>query len=233
MRLIQWNRTRAARESPDHGCYLVSNYERLGKSEKGVGWRYGWFERWFLNHLLSLRDSPEIWIAAQENALKEQWAEEQATISRLNAELSRLVKLARITDRPPGALLEKMHELEKEQAVALGRATTFEQRLDALQAQAGTAVHERELISKLAHATDQIPRLRLRQLIQNWVRRIEVFPNGGGQKPFSDGPAQARRCFSITFTDELASWVCCSNRNPAASQTVIAPMSRLQDGGIS
>jgi hypothetical protein len=34
--------------------YLVSDYARLGTGEKTVSWRYGWFERWFLDYLLSL-----------------------------------------------------------------------------------------------------------------------------------------------------------------------------------
>jgi hypothetical protein len=59
MRLTQWNHTPTAAGSTDRGSSLVSDYARLGRGEKVVSWRYGWFERWFLDYMLSLSKRPE------------------------------------------------------------------------------------------------------------------------------------------------------------------------------
>ena len=149
---------------------------------------------------------------------------EQHSVSvRLKAELARLVKLARTSDRPPEALLAEMSELEKEQATFFGKTSTLEERLNAIHSHTGAVEDERELISKLAHAADQRSRLRLRQLIRKRVKCIEVFPHGAGQIAFPDAPARAKRLlsFRITFTDELVNWVCCSKRNPKAKGAVV------------
>ena len=161
MRLIHWNHTRAAAESFDHGCYLVSDYARLGRAQKGVSWRYGWFEEWFLNCLLSFWRSPECWADTQEKALQKKLVEQHAVSMRLKAELARLVKLARTSDRPPEALLAEMRDLEKEQAAILGKASTLQERLNAIQSQTGAVEDEWDLISKLAHAADQRSGIRV------------------------------------------------------------------------
>lgn len=53
-------------------------------------------------------------------------------------EISRLVKIARTSDRPSNALLAEMKPLEDEQAAVLERTTTLQKRLDAVQVQVGS-----------------------------------------------------------------------------------------------
>ena len=216
MRLIQWNQTPAAVDSSDHGCYLVSDYARLSEGERATSWRYGWFERWCLDHLQSLSRSPEERARSQEEFPRQELSEQETASVRLKAEISRLVKIARTSDRPPDALVAEMKRLEDEQAVVLERTTTLQKRLDAVQAQVDSVEDERNQLKELAQATDERSRLRLRHLIRKHIHRIDLFPRGHRSHPFADAPQQtnAMPCFRIRFTDEQVSWVCCPNRNP-------------------
>jgi hypothetical protein len=113
-----------------------------------------------------------------------------------------------------------MGELEKQQLAALESIASLEKRMDGLQAQVGSIEEERGLITKLAQATDERSRLRLRQLVRKRVARIDLFPRGSCARKHADAPAQARRkpCFRIRFVDDLVSRVCCSNRNPSKTR---------------
>ena len=145
----------------------------------------------------------------QEKVLKKQLADQHSMKTRLIDELARLVKLARTSDRPPKALLDDMGELEKQQLAVLESIACLEKRMDGLQAQVGSIEEERGLIAKLAQATNERSRLRLRQLIRRRVARIDLFPRGSCGRKQADAPAHARRkpCFKIHFVDDLVSGV--------------------------
>jgi hypothetical protein len=165
-----------------------------------------WFEHWFLEYLLSLSKRPNNWAQMQERVLRKQLADQHSSISRLRGELARLVKIARTIDRPPKALLVEMEELEKQQLATQECIASLEKRMDGLQAQVGCIEEEQGLIARLAQATDERSRLRLRELIRKRVARIDLFPRGSGGT-HADAPAQTRRkpCFRIQFVDDLVS----------------------------
>ena len=144
----------------------------------------------------------------------------KTTINNDRDELAGLVKIARTSDRPPKALLVEMGELEKQQLAAQECRACLEKRMDGIRAQVGSIEEEQGLIAKLAQATDERSRLRLRQLIRKRVARIDLFPRGSCGRTHADAPAQARRkpCFRIRFVDDLVSWVCCSIRNPSKNR---------------
>jgi hypothetical protein len=213
MRLIRWNHTHVAANSSDYGYYLVSDYARLGTRNKSVSWRYSWLEGWVLDYLTHLDWSAvsqekvrtdQATLEAQRTGLREKSAQTQA-------ELIRLLNLAKSSDLPPETLLQEMQRLDKEQKLRFSAVAELEARIEAITAKQALVSAERRQIEELAQAGDVRSRLRLREAIRKQVRRIEVFPQGVEQRQLGhdSGTHSDLPCFRMIFFNAVVRWVNC------------------------
>ena len=221
MRLILWNHTQAAVNSSDHGYYLVSDYARLGTGQRSVSWRYSWLEGWVLDYLVDLDWSAlsEEKARTEQNALEVQLTGVREKSAQTQAELIRLLRLAKSSDLPPETLLQEMQQLEKEQKRVFSVVAELEARIEAITAKQASVAAEQDQIEELAQAGDGRSRLRLREAIRQRLRRVDVFPNGISQPQLGDDTVTPLDlpCFRMTFFNEVVRWVHCPTRKSSST----------------
>ena len=161
--------------------YLVSDALRLKPSANAAKVRYADFEYEFLNHpeidhcnLHEIyKDDPQVVNAAIE-LLQAEINEKNATISLQNAAIER--------GDPPEALLARMREVEAERKKLMVRLQEW---LDKqAEAESIDELFEKEWkrFDELVEAKTLEARLALRQYIRRTVKRIELFPQGIGER---------------------------------------------------
>ena len=161
--------------------YLVSDAFRINPSAKGARVRYAEFENEFLNHpevdhynLHEIyKDDPQV-INANVERLKAEINEKNSTIANLNNAIGR--------GEPPDALLARMRELEVERKKLNDGLQEWQDKQ--LEAESKDERFEKEWnrFEELVEGKSVDARLALRQYIRRTVKRIELFPQGIGER---------------------------------------------------
>jgi hypothetical protein len=158
----------------------------------------------------------------EQSALELQLTGVREKSAQTQAELIRLLRLAKSSDLPPETLLQEMQQLEIEQKRVFSVVAELEARIEAITAKQASVAAERDQIEELAQAAqagDGRSRLRLREAIRQRVRRIDVFPNGISQPQLGDDTVTPLDlpCFRMIFFNEVVRWVHCPTRKSSST----------------
>ena len=161
--------------------YLVSDALRLKPSANAAKIRYADFEHEFLNHpeidhcnLHEIyKDDPQVVHAAIE-LLQAEINEKNKAISLLNAAIER--------GDPPDALLTRMREVETERKKLFVKLQEWRDKQAESESVDELFEKEWKRFDELVEAKTIEARLAIRQYIRRTVKRIELFPQGIGER---------------------------------------------------
>ena len=219
---------KAGRRSRERYYYLVSDYARLGKENKGqaTSWRYAWFETLFLRFIVRLNwgEVAQEATPLEETITRKRLAIEQTKLHGIQLQLKRLSDLLATTDQEkPRTILDKISSLEKEEAKTEAAVMAIAKEAAVFESRRLVMEESGDKIKSLVATGDYDSRLRLREEIRRKIARIDVYANGVPQNLLNDLPLTAPGwpTFKITFVNGCHRWVFNPSKRPTTDEAAL------------